>query len=298
MDESMLKVGQRVRELRLRRGMTQKTLAGEQMTRNMLSLIENGLASPSIANIRYLAMMLSVPMGYFFAESSEEEGKYWKMTVIGDLRRDFAEGRYKECAAALQSLPNTAIDDETALIAAQVYFQLAMHSAAGYEMRSAQGYLRTAADFLQKTQYAGEELRRAVIYYRDLLQVLSVLGEVPERLCDLHAASTYVPLDMLLYFQTLRALSRPSGNALQKDSLWRELLRDEWYSRHLRAITGTAEDANLKALRTLLTAPDLPFSMRPRVYSDAEEAANRAGDFKMAYTAARKKLELMELAKK
>ena len=45
-------------------------------------------------------------------------------------------------------------------------------------------------------------------------------------------------------------------------------------------------------------APELPFSMRARVYSDAEDAANRAGDFKMAYTAARKKLELLELAKK
>ena len=68
----MVKVGQRIRELRLRRGLTQKALAGEQMTRNMLSLIENGLASPSIANIRYISGQLGVPMGYFFAESNEE----------------------------------------------------------------------------------------------------------------------------------------------------------------------------------------------------------------------------------
>lgn len=296
MAENMATVGQRIRELRLRRGMTQRVLAGDQMTRNMLSLIENGLASPSITNIRYIAGMLSVPIGYFFAENSEEEGKYWKMTVIGDLRDNFVAERYRECVAALQAMPNTAVDDEVALLGAQVYFRLAMRSAAGYEMRSAQGYLRTAADFLQKTQYADEELRHAVVYYRDLFQVLSVLGEVPERLCDLHSASAHVPLDMLLYFQSLRALSRPSGNATQKDTLWREILRDEWYVRHLRAIT--AEEVDLHTLRSLLNAPELPFPMRPRVYSDAEEAANRAGDFKMAYTAARKKLELLELAKK
>ena len=296
MTENMATVGQRVRELRLQRGMTQKALAGEQMTRNMLSLIENGLASPSIANIRYIADTLSVPIGYFFAESSEEEGKYWKMTVIGELRDNLAAKRYRDCVAALQAMPGSAVDDEVSLLGAQVYFRLAMHSAAGYEMRSAQGYLRTASDYLQKTQYAGEELRHAVQYYRDLLQVLSTLGEVPERLCDLHSAGVYVPLDMLLYFQSLRALSRPSGNAAQKDSLWREILRDEWYVRHLRAIT--AEEVDLHALRSLLNAPELPFSMRARVYSDAEDAANRAGDFKMAYTAARKKLELLELAKK
>ena len=34
------KIGERVRQLRIRRNMTQKELAGEQMTRNMLSLIE------------------------------------------------------------------------------------------------------------------------------------------------------------------------------------------------------------------------------------------------------------------
>lgn len=291
----MVKVGQRIRELRLRRGLTQKALAGEQMTRNMLSLIENGLASPSIANIRYIAGQLRVPMGYFFAENGEEEGKYWKMTMIGTLRSDYTAGRLRECVAALQSLPSAAIDDETALLGANIHFQLAMRSASGYEMRGAIGYLRTAAEYLQKTVYAGEDLRRAVVYYRDLLQVLSVMGDIPERLCDLHSAGMYVPLDMLLYFQAIRAKSGGHG-AAQKESLWRDTIREPYYSRHLQAIAG--EESDLPALRTLLNDPALPFPMRSRLYSDAEEAANRAGDYKMAYTAARKKLELVELSKK
>ena len=41
-------LGARVRELRLKRGMTQKELAGGHITRNMLSLIESGSASPSV----------------------------------------------------------------------------------------------------------------------------------------------------------------------------------------------------------------------------------------------------------
>ncbi len=291
----MVKVGQRIRELRLRRGLTQKTLAGEQMTRNMLSLIENGLASPSIANIRYIAGQLGVPMGYFFAENSEEEGKYWKMTMIGTLRSDFSAGKLRECVAALQSLPSTAMDDETALLGAKIYFQLAMHSASDYEMRSALGHLRTTSEYLQKTVYADEELRRAVVYYRDLLQVLSVMGDLPERLCDLHSAGTYVPVDMLLYFQAIRAKS-VGHSVAQKEQLWRDTIREPYYSRHLQAIA--AEEGDLLVLRTLLNDPALPFPMRSRLYSDAEDAANRAGDYKMAYTAARKKLELVELSKK
>ena len=265
------------------------------MTRNMLSLIENGLASPSIANIRYISRQLGVPMGYFFAESNEEEGKYWKMTMIGTLRGEYAAGKLRECVAALQSLPSAAMDDETALLGAKVYFQLAMRGASGYEMRSALGYLRTAAEYLQKTVYAGEDLRRAVVYYRDLLQVLSVMGDVPERLCDLHSAGMYVPLDMLLYFQALRTKSG-GHSAAQKEQLWRDTIREPYYSRHLQAIAADGND--LPALRNLLNDPALPFPMRSRLYSDAEDAANRAGDYKMAYTAARKKLELVELAKK
>lgn len=291
----MIKAGQRIRELRLRRGLTQKTLAGEQMTRNMLSLIENGLASPSIANIRYIARQLGVPMGYFFAENSEEEGKYWKLSIIGPLRSDFASGKLRECIAALQSLPAPAIDDETALLGAKVYFQLALRCASGYEMRSAIGHLRTAAEYLHKTVYAGEDLQRAIVYYRDLVQVLTMMGDIPEQLCDLHNACMYVPLDMLLYFQAIQAKS--SGrNVLQQEQFWHASIRDSYYSRHLHAIN--AEEIDLPMLRALLNDPALPFPMRSRLYSDVEDAANRAGDYKLAYTAARKKLELVELSKK
>ena len=41
MDPKYGNVGEKIRDLRLSRGMTQKELAGESVTRNMLSLIEN-----------------------------------------------------------------------------------------------------------------------------------------------------------------------------------------------------------------------------------------------------------------
>ena len=53
-------VGLRLKELRLRRGMTQKELSGDRITRNMLSLIESGSASPSVSTLLYLAERLEV----------------------------------------------------------------------------------------------------------------------------------------------------------------------------------------------------------------------------------------------
>ena len=48
-------IGEKIKILRAERAMTQSELAGDHITRNMLSLIESGSAQPSLATILYLA---------------------------------------------------------------------------------------------------------------------------------------------------------------------------------------------------------------------------------------------------
>lgn len=62
---SEMTLGQKVREARLIKKMTQKTLAGDFITRNMLSQIENDQATPSMKTLEYLAHRLEKSMGYF-----------------------------------------------------------------------------------------------------------------------------------------------------------------------------------------------------------------------------------------
>ena len=59
-------IGEKIRKFRKMRGMTQAELAGESITRNMLSLIENGGASPSLQTIEYLADRLGISPASFF----------------------------------------------------------------------------------------------------------------------------------------------------------------------------------------------------------------------------------------
>ena len=63
-------LGRRIREARIRQQLTQKDVVGEYMTRNMLSKIENGSATPSVKTLKYLAEALSVPVGYFVNEEA------------------------------------------------------------------------------------------------------------------------------------------------------------------------------------------------------------------------------------
>ena len=56
-------LGQKLKQTRLARGMTQSQVVGDRITRNMLSQIENDLASPSVGTLEYLASVLNVRGG-------------------------------------------------------------------------------------------------------------------------------------------------------------------------------------------------------------------------------------------
>lgn len=65
-----MKLGERVRAARLEKGLSQRQLCGEFMTRNMLSQIENGSARPSMASLVYLARQLEKPLSWFLEEQT------------------------------------------------------------------------------------------------------------------------------------------------------------------------------------------------------------------------------------
>ncbi len=59
-----LSLGQKLKKARLEKNFTQQDVAGDFITRNMLSKIENDLAKPSIKTIEYLAKRLDKPVSY------------------------------------------------------------------------------------------------------------------------------------------------------------------------------------------------------------------------------------------
>ena len=65
-------LGLKIAYYRKLQGMTQEELAGEHITRNMLSRIENGFALPSLPSLLYISDRLSVPPGYLLAAENEE----------------------------------------------------------------------------------------------------------------------------------------------------------------------------------------------------------------------------------
>nr|WP_318618096.1 helix-turn-helix transcriptional regulator [Sporosarcina sp. YIM B06819] len=66
-------LGERIRKLRKRQKLTLEALAGEGLTKGMLSLIENNKANPSMESLSYIAERLGVEVSELLEEVSTQE---------------------------------------------------------------------------------------------------------------------------------------------------------------------------------------------------------------------------------
>jgi len=89
-------IGNKIKTLRRELKMTQKELAGEEITRNMLSCIENGSSLPSISTLVYIAERLGVSPGFLIADENEDH-IYRKSTELTKIRQAFARNDWKMC---------------------------------------------------------------------------------------------------------------------------------------------------------------------------------------------------------
>ena len=79
-------LGEKIKELRKNLKMTQTDLTGSEMTKSMLSQIENNLAMPSMKNLQYLASRLGKPASYFL-----EDDAYLSVSPIEEIHDELKE---------------------------------------------------------------------------------------------------------------------------------------------------------------------------------------------------------------
>lgn len=65
-----MELGQKLRQARLRAGLSQRQVCGGEITRNMLSQIEHGTCNPSVSTLCFLARQLGLPVSYFLEEET------------------------------------------------------------------------------------------------------------------------------------------------------------------------------------------------------------------------------------
>lgn len=104
-------MGQRIRQARIDAGLSQRELAGNEITRNMLSSLEHDNANPSVATLRYLSEQLDKPVSYFLGEGGESEAV-----------AAFRDGNYRRCRELLQGAEKEWLEPLTLLREAEQAF--------------------------------------------------------------------------------------------------------------------------------------------------------------------------------
>ena len=169
-----MNIGEKIRELRIAKLMTQAELAGDHITRNMLSCIENGVAMPSLSTICYIAGRLNVPVGFLLAEEGDEL-VYRKMNSMSNIKRAYTIGDWQGCRSlCLSGCPEP--DDEISLILADCDVGIAISEFWRGKLRSSCRFFDEALSYAEKTLYqTGHIEAQARVFFHYMERISSTL---------------------------------------------------------------------------------------------------------------------------
>ena len=154
-----------------------------------------------------------------------------------------------------------------------------------FDISGAISYIRKAADSANGCSYLQRDFTSAAKYYEALFTSLST-KDIPQTLTDIHEISSHVPAELVMYMRMI------AGYQFSEDFFT--------YSRHRQHAEAKKlmSDMDMRHAFALLLElselTSLPYYMKYRVFDDLERCAEEIGEYKIAYSAAKNKLELMD----
>ena len=288
-----MNIGEKIKELRVAKLMTQSELAGTQITRNMLSCIENGSASPSLSTILYIAGRLKVPAGFLLAEEGDEI-VYRKMNSFANIKSAYTAGDLRGCRSlCLSACPEP--DDEISLLLADCDAGIAAEEFWSGRLHSSCRFFDEALSYAEKTVYPTDHIEaQARVFFRYMRRLSATLySDVldEEKNITVQWSSSFAS-----YLQALELLDEGDHGAAV-DFLAKENNRS-FFADHLKArILMDAEryqDAKNELLRMLKAEEPLNEVELYTILCELEICCRETEDYKGAYGYASEKVQLHE----
>ncbi|MCM1988640.1 helix-turn-helix domain-containing protein [Oceanirhabdus seepicola] len=145
-------LGQKIKKLRKELKMTQSDLAGNEMTKSMLSHIENNQASPSMKNLQYIAKRLEKSISYFLEEDFKEKKEIITEIPIEELNTEMRNinnlienKQFKKALEELKPILKSYNFNKTTIIYADVISKLGTCLIELGEFEEGEKTLRTAS---------------------------------------------------------------------------------------------------------------------------------------------------------
>ena len=143
-------IGEKIKARRRELGLTQSKVAGEQISRNMLSLIESGNASPSLETLYYIAEKLKVRVEYLVSEDISLQ----TFTRLDHEREIFEAYQSKNYEKALELIDMFGQNADILMnLGAECASRMAQEKVRGGSLASGRVWISRAEEYIARTTF-------------------------------------------------------------------------------------------------------------------------------------------------
>ena len=276
-----MNIGEKIRLSRLDKNMTQAQVAGDKITRNMLSAIESGKASPSLDTLFYIADRLDLKISYLLSEDISES-LYKKANLMPEIKKAYINKKYEYCISLVEQIRD--IDDELAYILAFSNFELGVSAAMKGSFLTAEKLLSLAFEYSTKTVYDTTKIEYKIPLY------MSFVKNVNAPLLDFDKDSFFKVMSEDSDFEFYKYVSNdwdyPYTNPLfRKHALAKSKIKERKYYDAIELLREIEEEK---------TAYNYNAYLMYSVYSDLDSCYKQVFDFENAYKYVGKRLSMLE----
>lgn len=276
--------GEKIKFERKKRGMTQSQLAGDTVTRNMISLIEKDMANPSLDTLRALANKLKLPLSYLVSDA-EDTFFYSKEEAFEGIKAAYTAKNYAVTVSRIEKLEKT--DDELSFILADCHLELGKKALTNGSLVSCSKHLKSSLEYADATCYDTKKIRALSKMYLAVAEnIQSPLLEFDIPFYEATLSDSY-DLDFFNYL-TLNFDYSYSKEVYSKHLTAKRLIKEKNYAVAIDILVGIEMTRRSGEYNSFVIFG---------IYSDLELCYKQLCDFENAYKYSSKRLSLLEAFK-
>ena len=274
-------LGEKIKARRRELKITQSDLAGTEITRNMISAIEQDKAQPSLSTLKYIANALELPLPYLLSNENDLFF-YVKTERMPAIKNALETKNYNACISLILKIDT--LDDELYFILAKCYFELGVSSVLLGSLLSAKKQLTLAKEYCNRTMYDTSRFTAIIPLYLAIANnINSPLLEFDEDLFVEHMEDCF---DYEFYkYLTMNTDFKYTNYQYKTHMQAKQLIKERRYQDALKLLV---ELENTKS--------DFPHNsyLMFGVYADLEACYKQLYDYENAYRYSSKRLSLIE----
>jgi len=168
-----IELGKKIKEARIAKKMTQNEVVGDFITRNMLSQIESGTATPSVKTLEYLSRVLDVPLAQLIPDQREDA-----LLLLDRAKKFLIHGFYDRVLEMEDEYPDQLEDEFSAIFSlASLYLSRKYFSEGNY--REAARFAQKSMEYSEKGIYANTMIKtESIMLLNKAAEKLSISAEM------------------------------------------------------------------------------------------------------------------------